>query len=150
MTESLIGAGAFFHEAINPPVVVEPVETPFHLPTLARVAGMPEFGCEDGSAVVPASRNAWMDISGKQGVTKRVAVVSLVCADAIWEPEVNAINCAERQGLVVAIGTCHHQREKVSLRINGNTPFYSIDTMFSRVSTVFLAPFFDFTTDASR
>jgi hypothetical protein len=42
----------------------------------------------------------------------------------------------------VAIGAGNDKRKEVSL--------YPIDTMFSRVSAVFLAPFFDFTTDASR
>lgn len=97
MTESLIGAGRALHKAVNSAVVVEPVETPFHLPTLARVTGLPALIKHQDRAVVLAPRNYRMDVSGKQSVAKRVAVVSFVRADAMREPEVNAINRAERQ-----------------------------------------------------
>ena len=97
MTESLIGTGALFHKAVNPAVVVEPVETPFHLPTLARIAGMPEFRRKQSSMIVPSSRNAGMDISDKQGVAERIAVVSFVRADPPRNVDRNAINRAKRQ-----------------------------------------------------
>ena len=150
MTESLIGTSALFHKAVNPAVVVEPVEAPFHLPALARVAGMPEFRCKDGSVVVPAPRNDGMNVSGQKGLTEHIAVISLVRAKPYQLPDTDAINRAERQRLVMTIGAGNNERKKAPARINDDTPFYPIDTVFSRVSTVFLAPFFDFTTDASR
>jgi len=150
MTESLIRAGGAFHEAVNPAVVVEPVETPFHLPALTRVTGMLAFRCENGGAVIPAPRNTGVDRSGKKRLTERIAVISFVRADSMGKFDFNTINRTERKVLVVAVGSPADQRQKVPLSVNDNTPFYAVDTMFSRVSAVFLAPFFDFTTEASR
>lgn len=150
MTESLIGAGAPFHKTVNPAVVVEPVETPFHLPALARIAGMATFRSENGGMIVASPRNTGMDTFGKKAPAERVAVISFVRANPSGESDFNTINRADGQGLIVAIGARHDQREEVPLRVNDDTPFYPLDTMFSRVSAVFLAPFFDFTTEASR
>ena len=150
MTESLIDMGAMLHKAVNPAIVVEPVETPLHLPALAGVAGLARFGRKESGTIVPAPRNAGMDVSRKEIMAERVAVISFVRANPCGLPDNDAVNSAERQRLVMAVGAGDNQRKKVPPRINDNTPFYPIDTMFSRVSAVFLTPFFDFTTDASR
>jgi len=41
MTESLVGTGTSFHEAVNATIVVEPVKAPFNFPALPRVSGFP-------------------------------------------------------------------------------------------------------------
>ena len=150
MTESLIGTGALFHKAVNPAVVVEPVEVPLYLPSLTGIASVSAFRKNKGSAVVPASRNAGMNSSGKEGLTERVTVISFVRAQTHGCSDDDTINRTHGEGLVMIVGGRNHQREKVPLPINDDTPFQPVDTMFSRVSAVFLAPFFDFTTDASR
>lgn len=150
MTESLIGAGASLHKAINSAVVVQPAETPFHLPALARVAGLAAFRGEDGCMIVLSPRDTRMDVSDKKELTQCIAVIPFVRADPLRKPYVNAVNGAECERLVMAVCSRADKRQEVSSRINDNTPFQPIGTMFSRVSAVFLAPFFDFTTDASR
>jgi len=105
MTESLIGSRTSFHKAVNPTVIVEPVETPLYFPALAGVAGLSEFGGKDGSTIVPAPRNARMDSSGKKGLAKRGAVISFVRTEAHRLSDRDTINGAQRKVLVVAIGS---------------------------------------------
>ena len=150
MAESLVGTSALFHKAVNPAVVVEPVEAPLHLPTLTGIAGVSAFGRNKGSTIVPAPRNTGMDISGKKGLTECVAVISFVRSEAYGCSDGNTINRAQCKVLIIAIGSPADNRQKIAPSVNDNTPFYPIDTMFSRVSAVFLTPFFDFTTEASR
>ena len=78
MTESLVGSGAPFHKAVNPPVVVEPVETPFHLPALTGIPGLSTFRESDCCSVVLPSGNARVYISGSECATQEHAVISLV------------------------------------------------------------------------
>lgn len=65
MTESLVGSGASLHKAVNPSVVVEPVETPFHLPALTGIAGVSTFGEGDGCSIVLSPCNTGIDIPHK-------------------------------------------------------------------------------------
>ena len=97
MTESLIGTGALFHKAVNPAVVVEPVETPFHFPTLTRITGLDELQGHERGIIVPAPRNTGVNVPCKEQVTERIAVVSFVRADPSGKSDVNAINRADSQ-----------------------------------------------------
>lgn len=97
MTESLIGTGALFHKAVNPAVVVEPVEASLNLPALTRVAGMPAFGCEDDGAVVGSADDDRDDVPFLQGAPQGITVVSFVRADAMRKPYLNSVNRTERQ-----------------------------------------------------
>jgi len=55
MAESLIGTGALFHKAVNPAVVVQPVEAPLHLPPLTRVAELSDFHRRNRRTIVCSS-----------------------------------------------------------------------------------------------
>jgi len=68
MTKSLIRLRAFLHEAINSPVIVEPVETSFHLPALPRVPRFPEFNRKNLGAVVGAADNTGNDMPFSQTI----------------------------------------------------------------------------------
>jgi len=150
MAESLVGTGTSLHKAINPAIVVEPVETSFHLPALARVAGLQTFRGNKGSTVVRASRDARMNVPREEMATEGIAVVPLVRSEAHGLSDRDIINRTQRKVLIIPVGSPADNRKEVPLPVNDNTPFQPIDTMFSRVSAVFLAPFFDFTTEASR
>lgn len=54
MTESLIGTGAFFHEAVKPTIIIEPIKAAFYLPPLTAISGVFAFkGGDRGLVVVP-------------------------------------------------------------------------------------------------
>lgn len=50
----------------------------------------------------------------------------------------------------MAIGLAADQGQEVALAIYGNIPFDPVYQVFPRESAVFLAPFLDLTTEASR
>lgn len=63
MTESLIGAGAFFHETVKPTVIVEPVEAPFHFPPLTAITGLSALNRRYLGLVVVPSDNTGNNVS---------------------------------------------------------------------------------------
>lgn len=83
-------------------------------------------------------------------MANRVAVIPFIRSETHQLADTDTVNCLKRKVLITPVGSPTDNRQKVTLPINYNTPFETINTMFSRVSAVFLTPFFDFTTEASR
>jgi hypothetical protein len=108
------------------------------------------LGCRSGGSVVPAPDNTGVDAAGTEQIPQGCTVVSLVCTETYRMPDGDTINGGDRERLIVSVCPGNHERQEVPLRVNDDAPFYPVDTMFSRVSAVSFAPFFDFTTEASR
>jgi hypothetical protein len=123
MTESLVGSGASLHKAINPSVVVEPVEASLYLPALTGVAGLAAFrGGNFGSIVLP-SGNTGVYPSGNELMTEWVAVISFVRTEAHGCSDGDTINGAERQRLIMSVCSPTDNGKEAPLPINYNTPF---------------------------
>ena len=82
MAEALISRCSFFHESINPAIVVEPIKASFDFPPLPAVSFFLQFRLADVLPIVLASDQTGLDVSFSKLGPELIIVVTLIGPEA--------------------------------------------------------------------
>ena len=83
MAEALVSSGSFFHESINPAIVVKPIKASFNFPPLPAVPFFLQFRGGDVLPVVLASGQTRFDVSFSKLGPELIIVVTLIGPEAL-------------------------------------------------------------------
>ena len=147
---------AMFQHAVQPPIVVEPTERPFHLPPLATITPMLNIfrgtSTRNGNMVLAIGGDG-NNAPLAQGPAVRFAIVAFVQPQAfgfaLTLADANAINCLQQFDEVVAVGFTQSEIERMAIGVDDQMAFEPFNPVFSRVPDFGVRPFLDFTTLAS-
>jgi len=147
---------AMFQHTVQPPVVVEPTERPFHLPPLAAIPPMMDiFGgaAPRNGDMVLAIRSDRNNTPLAQGAAVRFAIVAFVQAQAFGFAlplaDANTVDRLQQFGDIIAVGFTQGEVEGMAIGVNDQMAFEPFNAVFSRVPDFLVCSFFDFTTLAS-
>jgi hypothetical protein len=147
---------AMFQHAVQPPMVVEPTERPFHLPPLAAITPMLNIfrgtAARNGDMVLAIGSDG-NNATLTQGPAVGFAIVAFVQPPAVGFAfalaDANAINRLQQFDEVVAVGFTQSEIEGMTIGVDDQMAFEPFNPVFSRVPDLGVRPFLDCTTLAS-